>query len=171
MSTTRKGYQKIITELLKNNNIKVLRYYRTVHGQAYLEERAIKIPKVTDELSFYIAAHEIGHIVAVDNGLSLHEPRWKHEYEATKYALDKAREYKIRFPKKVYEAIIGYLRYTIIIATRANTKIPQEVFSLAELDRDFWMTKISNGYRPKYYTDRMKEMSFMEWRNITIKWV
>src|SRR5690242_14748577 len=99
---TANQYQAIINRLIKEHDITVVTYYKSFHGNAIVSEKKIWIPKPVCETSFYISLHEIGHIVSEipDN-----DSTWKHEYAATKYALDKANEEGVIYSDELIQSI------------------------------------------------------------------
>jgi hypothetical protein len=164
---TARQYQEIIDRYLKDNNIKVAGYYRTIWGNSWIKTREIKIPKPVNQCSFYICLHEIGHILAP---IDYNAPIWLHEYHATKFALDESRKLGIEYGKEVMEAIRGYLKYILKKSVRKKhviDTIPSKVFKLAGVNKSYWKSQINKN---KKAVVPFSVHDFMHWRNIKVCW-
>lgn len=101
-------YTEIAERLLKENNITVREYRKSMSGRAFIKEREITIPKPTGKISLLICLHEIAHIV---NGEI--KPRFKEEYLAEKWAIDKFRELGMRVPQSYVRRAKRYVSYKV----------------------------------------------------------
>lgn len=164
---TVKQYQAIIDSYIKEHGITVKGYYKTMWGNSSIPTREIWIPKPKTETAFYIALHEIGHIACnvVDSA-----PTWLHEYSATKWALDAARDKNVLFSKEVVEAIRGYLKYQVLVMVRrwkSFEAMPDKVYKLAGLNKSYCRLKMSEG---KSLVMAEYVENFPDFRNLKIRW-
>lgn len=139
MEATVKNYPKLFKELkskvkslLKKYKIKIVRKkFRTNVGQAFCDERKIKVPIIKDIESIYVILHEIGHVV-MGHGEESTKPIYLEELEAELFALNILRKWNIHklFPKD-YNQIKWdaqrYVRWNILFAIQRSlydTEIP-----------------------------------------------
>ena len=102
MEATVKNYPKFFLELkvklkslIKKNKIRVLRKkYRSNVGRAWADEKAIRIPIITDIESVYVVLHEIGHVV-LQHVEKSNKPLYLAELEAELFALAYLRKWNI----------------------------------------------------------------------------
>jgi hypothetical protein len=167
---TAKQYQAIIRKLIKEHDITVVKYYNSFQGNALIEEKKIWIPKPVCETSFYIALHEIGHVIS---GLdSTKQPNWLHEYEATRYALEQAKMEGIDFSEEMIQAIRGYLKSVLCdeIMKTFIDEIPNKVFQLAGCNKYYWRKKIIKGYK-FLRGGEIHVGAFRQWKNFKVMWM
>jgi DNA-binding transcriptional regulator PaaX len=110
-------YTEIAERLLKENNITVRQYRKSMSGRAFIKEREIIIPRPTGKISLLICLHEIAHIV---NGEI--KPRYKEEYLAEKWAMDKCRELGIRVPRSYTRRAKRYISFKVHQAKKRGLK-------------------------------------------------
>lgn len=142
------NYENIIQEYVERYKIKVVSRSKANIGWAKISgSREVKIPYCTDEISFVVCLHEIGHIVT-------NAPKaqnWFAEYQATKFVFDECRSLNIELGQLAIDSCINYLRYSIIKALRRKmdiTTIRQEILDLACINKRYWMSQLKKGKRP-----------------------
>jgi predicted SprT family Zn-dependent metalloprotease len=77
-------YDKHIDYLCRKHDIK--RFATSKRGRAHVELRQVAVPEMVDEMSYFVALHEIGHIM-----IGLEYPRLEREAKAWDWALENAR--------------------------------------------------------------------------------
>ena len=141
-------YEDIIKKYLSTYNIVVEKRTKRNTGSAQIDgSRKIKIPFATDEISFIVCLHEIGHVVT-------NAPKcqnWLAEYQATKFVFDECRSLKIELSELVINSCVNYLRYSIIKAIRRRLvfqSLPDNVLDIACINRSYWNRQLSKGKKP-----------------------
>ncbi len=123
-----KKFESIVQKLLKKHNIKIIR--RSVNsGAAYVPERKVIIPKITNIHQFLICIHEIGHII---NNWSYNKmSKHRCEFLTEKWTLQQARKYKLdkHYPTELemYSKIAK--RYVVNCCHNNHKKIPSYVMN------------------------------------------
>lgn len=122
MSLTPKEYLKRVREQLQITNTKVRKWVDWDDDyiyEAFSETRYVIIPKPTDEWSFLVALHEIGHI---STGERRHS--YLQEYNAEKWAIKRAKEhYGIENPEYIEDAKIYVKKHLITNLLQTDLKL------------------------------------------------
>lgn len=87
--------ENIVFEYIKKYKISVLsERFTTPVGRAWINTKEIKIPVIDSTEAFFVALHEVGHILT---GQKIPEttPDFVFEYHADKWAIDTARKHGI----------------------------------------------------------------------------
>ena len=110
-------YTEIAERLLKEHNITVRQYRKSMTGRAFIKEREIITPRPTGKISLLICLHEIAHIV---NGEI--KPRFKEEYLAEKWAIDTFRKLGMRVPQSYTRRAKRYIHHKVHQAKKRGLK-------------------------------------------------
>ena len=109
----------LIAENSKGNNVKVVKWRKTMSGVYYRALNTIECPLPKSSTSLYVALHEIGH-----STLKPITPRYVEEYEASIWAFKKMREYGIRVSHGLVKKAKKHLIWRINMAKRRGLKKP-----------------------------------------------
>ena len=138
-----KRMQSIITMLCNFHNIRLTWKKSDVNASCWQHLREIKIAPILGKLDFWVALHEIGHIVADFTGVIPDHPvpLYMSEYAASMYAINVMAQLGIDL--KIYKEHAR--RYQIwVMADEFNKKnlkvenIHQEVARFCDIDFDEW---------------------------------
>jgi hypothetical protein len=110
-------YTEIAEALLKEHNITVRAYRKSLTGVAYIKEREIVVPHPVGKISLLIFVHEVGHIV---NGEI--KPRYVEEYLAEKFAIDYFHKIGLRVPRSYVARAKRYVSFKVRQAKARNLK-------------------------------------------------
>jgi hypothetical protein len=127
----------IIRSLCRKYKIKITKEKTSSgNGLAYIEEKKITIPYITDRWNFFTALHEIGHVV---NGW--HKYMYLNEFYAEMWAIETGRKYNI-FPTTRYlDNARGYILHHLSVAYSHGLKlerIPSDFRLWIRCDLDKW---------------------------------
>lgn len=115
------SYTQIIDLYLTTYKIKIVKYYNSYTGSAFLDRREIEIPYITDDESFIVAFHEIAHILNAPLFESF--PPYKFEYWTEMWAIKEAKKWNVVSSKYEREAS-KYIKSYVdeVIANGIDTK-------------------------------------------------
>lgn len=105
------------------DHYKIVRYITRGRGHAKVKLRKIYHPPITEEMAYFIALHEIGHVV-----IGMKMPRLEREAEAWVWALEKAHidpHYTTR--QRICALLVRYL-----------WRAKENTWELPEEDSPFW---------------------------------
>jgi len=97
-------------------------------GRAFGRNRSIRIAPIKGPVSYAVALHELGHLIAPDATGRKHSRLLK-ELRAWKWAKDNAREWSDRMDTAMQDALRSYLHR----AERHHWPIPPEIYQLVEV--------------------------------------
>ena len=138
-----KRMQSIVTMLCNFHNIRLTWKKSDAEGICWQHLREIRIAPILGKLDFWVALHEIGHIVADITGvLDTKTPLYMSEYAASMYAINMMAQLDIDL--KIYKEHAR--RYQIwVIADEINKKhlnvkdIHPEVIAFCNIDFSQWI--------------------------------
>ncbi len=118
-------YTEIAEALLKEHNITVRQYRKSMTGRAFLKEREIIVPHPVGKISLLVFCHEVGHIV---NGEI--KPRFREEYLAEKWAIDYFHAIGMRVPSSYTRRAKRYINQKVRQAKKRGLKksLGQDVY-------------------------------------------
>lgn len=114
---TENKYIILFERIAQENNIKYEYHFKSNVGRAIIKERKILISKPINRDRFFIALHEIGHIIQGEI-----KPRYKEEYLSEQFAICKMREFKIPLSRKARARSKGFIKYSVRKAKRRGLK-------------------------------------------------
>ena len=155
----------IVIKLCTFHNIRITWKKSDLNGSCWQLLREIKIAPIKGKLDFWVALHEIGHVVADVTGV-FHDhpvPLYMSEYAASMYALNMMAQLGIDL--KIYKE--HSRRYQIsVIAEQINKKelkyneIHTDVVNFCNIDFNEWKgaknIRIVNQYKMPYMKHPMK---------------
>lgn len=126
---TKYTYEEAGKVLLAETKVRIGKYRKSMTGRAYhktpIREAYIVCPEPKTAISFYVFAHEIGHIVANPD---LKAPSWKREIEANEYSKQQFIRFGLKLPRKVLAEMNRYSAYSVCQALNRGMKmIPKDL--------------------------------------------
>ena len=141
------NYERIIYNLAKQHKITIKKWRSTDTGEAYIRLRSIEIPDPKSINRFLTGLHEVGHVVKDKD----HNPLWKSEHIAYKYAFDYCDEHDIKYTELNVKRASNYVKMCVGKGIRARlnlNKVTDEVLEFAEIDREEWRDYLNKGFKP-----------------------
>ena len=131
----RNDAHQIVDDLMREHNIKLLRWSSSSCGVAYINEREIKIPKPNNLDRFAVCLHEIAHILIGNK-----RPRCLEEYLCDQYAIN-----QISWLGWDVDIVVARSNYHLLSRVAMGTNrglknVPQEIqYLFPYIDFDKWI--------------------------------